>query len=152
MKHKPLKNPSGSSSSPPPKWPSPQLPSLPVRPGTAPPENKAKKHTNTLARPRLLRDYNQALGFMVIGLSHFSLCSGSQQQVMAHSCLTAVTVKKKGLWNTAQTNIPEDPNCSVHRDSINTSKRTDEQRGQENRKHFRKQEARTRGRSSRFSR
>lgn len=69
--------------------------SRPMRPGTAPPENKAKKHTTILTWPRLLRDYNQALGFMVVGLSHFSLCSGSQQQVMAHSCLTTVTVKEK---------------------------------------------------------
>lgn len=43
------------------------------------------------------------------------------------------------------------PNCNVHRDSINSNKRTDEERGQENRKHFRKQEV-SRGCLSKFSR
>lgn len=66
------------------------LQSLPLRLGTAAHQNKANTHTY---RHSTTVHCNQALGPMVIGLSH----SSRQQQVMAHSCLTTVMVKKKKM-------------------------------------------------------
>ena len=78
-------------------------------------------HTHTHTQPSLLYNYNQALGPMVIGLSH----SSSQQRAMAHSCLATMAVKKK--WHNKRQHKQtsrRDPGCNIQmvaNQAINTS-------------------------------
>lgn len=112
------------------------------------------KHTHMA---QLLHDYKQALRFMVIGLSW--LFPPLQQPATSNGTFLSYHSnsgkKKKKDYKTRKHSTNKHPrgppNCNIHRDSINSSKRTDEERGPENRKHFRKQEV-TRGFSSKFSR